>query len=89
MCENCKDVKTGKILSPKDYLACCKYVKDLVETGGFDFTFSSCYIDSVRDKNGCWADDVITHVIQCIKCGQKFSLSAETYHGSASFEALH
>ncbi len=38
MCENCKDVKTGKIFSTKDCLACCKYVKDLTETGGFDFS---------------------------------------------------
>ena len=34
-----------------------------------------------------WPSDVISHKLQCTKCGQTFSLYADTYHGHGGWSA--
>ena len=86
MCEICGKVKTvDSFLSPKVYLEFLNYVQSLVDSGNFLFESKDCDTDKVKDANGYWNDDVISHVIKCKKCGQCFSCTVVTYRGSGSF----
>lgn len=86
MCERCEKVKLREAFStPKAYLDCLAYIQFLVDSGSFQFEFKSCDTDKVKDENGCWANDVIRHIIKCKNCGQCFACTALTYRGSGSF----
>ena len=86
MCERCEKVKLREAFpTPKAYLDCLAYIQFLVDSGSFQFEFKSCDTDKVKDENGCWANDVIRHVIKCKNCGQCFACTALTYRGSGSF----
>lgn len=87
MCEVCKNVKTVKFFStPQEYLDCLKYIQDLVNDGDFKFKSKDCDTDKVKDENGCWIADVITHVIECKNRGQQFTCVVVTHRGGGSFE---
>ena len=86
MCEHCQDIILKKsFYTPKDWLDCLEYIKCLVNYGDYEFVEATCDIDRVRNENGAWADDVISHTIQCKKCGQNFICYANTYRGGGSF----
>lgn len=87
ICENCGNIKTVKFFSsPYEYLQCVEYIKSLISNGNFELREGNCSLDEVKDKNGCWADDIIYHVIKCKKCGQKFSCCCNTYRGGGGFK---
>lgn len=66
MRESCEKVKLREAFpTPKAYLDCLAYIQFLVDSGSFQFEFKSCDTDKVKDENGCWANDVIRHVIKC------------------------
>ena len=86
MCDRCEKVKMiDSFSSPKAYLDCLKYIQSLVDSGYFEFESKNCDTDKVKDENGYWVDDVISHVIKCKNCGQHFNCTAVTYRGSGSF----
>ena len=86
MCENCENIRLVKLFkSPREYRRCVEYIKSLVDGGGFELVEGSCPLDKAEDENGCWADDIICHVIRCGKCGQVFSCRVNTYRGGGSF----
>lgn len=86
MCEICKNVKTIDFFhTPNEYLECLKYLQSLVDSGNFLFESKTCDIDKVKNENGCWIDDIISHVIKCKKCGQCYTCTVVTYRGSGSF----
>lgn len=87
MCEICEKVKvTGSFAAPKAYLDCLFYTQSLVNSGKFQFEIKDCDTDKAKDENGHWAADVISHVIKCKNCGQRFNCTAVTYRGCGSFE---
>lgn len=86
MCEICEKVKTIDFFpTPKTYLGCLKYIQSLVDSGRFQFVLKDCDTDKVKDENGYWIDDIISHVIKCKNCGQCFTCTVVTYRGSGSF----
>ena len=86
MCEICEKVKTAdRFYTPEEYLECLKYIQALVDRGVFLFKAKDCDTDKVMNESGCWIDDVISHTIKCKNCGQCFTCSCVTYHGSGSF----
>lgn len=86
MCKSCEKVKTINFFStPNDYLVCLHDIQSLVDSGDFLFESKDCDIDKVKDKDGFWIDDVISHVIRCKNCGQCFTCTAITYSGRGSF----
>ena len=86
MCETCQDIiLQKKFYSPRDYLNCLRYLGKLVDSGAFILESATCELDKVKEKNGCWADDIIAHVIRCKACGQAFTCSCDTYHGNGGF----
>lgn len=88
MCEKCKDIILRKqFYSPRDYLNCIEYIKELLKSGNFKLVYASCNIDKVIDKSGKWNSDIIEHIIRCKKCKTRFVCQADTYHGNGGFEA--
>lgn len=87
MCEICEKVKTvNSFPTPSAYLDCLKYIQDLVDGGDFKFESKDCDTDKVKDENGCWIDDVISHVIECKNCAQHFTCVIVTYRGNGHFK---
>jgi len=89
MCEICVNVKLYEhFYSPKIYLECNNYMKQLVDSGDFEQIADTWLIplDKIKDENGCWVGDIICHEIRCKKCGQYFSCGVNTYRGGGSFE---
>ena len=86
MCEISEKVRTRDFFpTPKAYLECLNYIQSLVDSRCFLFESKDCDIDRVKDINGDWIDDVISHVIKCKNCGQCFTCTVITYRGSGSF----
>jgi hypothetical protein len=86
VCGNCNSIiLRDSFYSPKDYLNCLEYIQELLNTCNFELVEKSCDLDKIKDENGCWVDDIISHVIQCKKCGKHFTCFIDTYHGRGSF----
>ena len=86
VCTNCSGVITRDCFySPRDYENCLAYIAELIESGSFVLVYKTCGLGNIKDKNGCWADDIIVHTIQCKNCGRKFTCSVNTYRGQGSF----
>ncbi len=86
MCEVCKKVVLREAFrSPKDYLNCLAYLRELVDSGEFTLEPGPYGLDEVKDEEGRWRDDIISHVIRCNACGQAFSCGCDTYHGRGGF----
>ena len=85
-CENCDEIRLVKLFrSSYEYMQCINYIKSLISSGGFELVEGNCSFDEIKDKDGCWLDDIIYHVIKCKKCGQVYSCSCNTYRGGGGF----
>ena len=85
-CEKCKDLNTVfRINYPGDLKQAIRIAKENVE----DSTIAVVEAEnenwsipfSQLAESGTW-DDIVHYVFVCNYCGQKFQLSAETYHGA-------
>lgn len=86
MCDICKDVKITEWRQDNaPFWECVEYIRSLVDSGDFGFTFKTCEIDSVKNKLGYYVDDQIAFSIKCNQCGQEFTCSADTYHRNGRF----
>ena len=85
-CDKCKDLNTVfRIRVPSDLDRAIRIAKANVadetitvlesETGQWSTPFHQLA------TSGAW-DDLLLYVFACTSCGQRFNLSAETYHGS-------
>lgn len=85
-CEKCRDLNRVVTIShPSDLKHALRVAKDNVadktirvlgeETGNYSSPFNEVV------ASGGW-DDIVHYVFACNFCGQRFLLSAETYHGS-------
>lgn len=87
MCDNCRRIKIIKRFpTPDKYLSALKQVEELLASGNYEASFSTCPIDKVKNNDGYWYDDLIAHEIKCKQCGTSFICSCDTYHGRGSFE---
>lgn len=88
MCDVCSEIiLRDEFYSLQDYLNCLDYISELLSKNQFSIVSQTCDIKSVLDINGCWADDVIHHKINCENCGKYFEACAITYRGGGSFRA--
>lgn len=87
MCVICEKVKTIECFpTPEAYFECLNYIQSLVDSGSFLFVSKDCDTDKVKNKDGHWIADVISHVIRCKNCGQCFICTAITYRGGGGFQ---
>lgn len=86
VCETCRGIKLyDSFPSPSVYFECLEYIKGLLGSGKYEMAEQTCKIEEVM-KNDTWPDDVVTHVIRCRTCGQRYSCTAITYKGQGSFQ---
>ena len=86
MCEICHSISlVDNFKTPKDYLMCLEYIKELVDSGNFIIESQTCLFDKVKNENGIWIDDIISHTIVCRKCGRAYTCFCDTYHGNGRF----
>ena len=90
-CSNCSDIwERQEINSPGQLTSVLQTVKAAVaqgilvseeaaELGSFPIEQSATF--QGLKPEGPWPD-VIDYYFRCAKCGQRFQLSAETYHGN-------
>ena len=81
LCDICKNVKVGKFEDPEEYLEILSYLKEMIANDNYEMLASDYPIDAVQDENGCWVDDVISHIVKCKKCGAHIDCYCDTYHG--------
>ena len=67
--------------APREYVDLVRQLEELVASGAFRLLHGTSALAELQE-NRRWPDDVITHVFECCNCGQRFRLSADTYHGS-------
>ena len=70
---------------PREYRDIARQLIEVVAQGTFRMVKASCPLEDLFKQR--WPGDVLTHKFECFACGQLFSLSADTYHGNASWEA--
>ena len=71
MCEICSKIRLYQSFSsPTQYMECNAYIKELILSVDFEFV-SGDPLDQVKNEEGHWIDDIITHRIRCIKCSSR------------------
>lgn len=86
LCDICKNIEVGQIETPEKYLDVLSHFKELISSGNYEMFDSDYSIDVVRDENGRWVDDFISHAIKCKKCGAVISCYCDTFHGKGSLK---
>ena len=83
MCDKCKDLaKTRWIEHPEDLRAAISVANGKVADGTIeDVTRDPVDVPFADLANGAQWNDIVLFQFRCRQCGQKFELSAETYHG--------
>ena len=87
MCPSCKDLNLEfQIKLPSDLRQAIAVTHDNLNDGTIsDITIDpDCKPFAELDSSGKW-DDVLHYHFQCNTCGQRFELSAETYHGAGGW----
>lgn len=86
MCDLCNNIiLQKKFYSPRDYRNCLTYIQSLIESGNYEIVEQTCDFDNVKDSDGNWIGDIISHIIRCKNCGQKFTCFCDTFHGTGTF----
>jgi len=84
MCNKCKGfAERARFNSPREYLDLVRQLDELISAGTFRLIYGTCTFKEVLESQQ-WPNDVITHIVACSNCDQRFKLSAETYHGSGA-----
>jgi len=83
-CPKCREF-SGRfnIASPREYLEIVRQRIDAVNRGAFVLVHASCPLADLFKTP--WPGDCITHEFRCAACGRSFELSADPYHGGASW----
>jgi hypothetical protein len=85
-CDRCQNLKIEyKIRSPRDLEKAIHVISDNLHDGTLRrsdyWPKGKIRVEMPPFEEGIWGD-LIIYYFECAGCGQLFSLSAETYHGS-------
>ncbi len=69
--------------SVSEYLHMVRELIQVVNEGTLKLVRSDCRLEEMFETPR--PGDVISHEFQCTNCGRHFTLSADTYHGGASW----
>lgn len=67
----------------RDYQEIACQLIEVVEQGTFELIHAGCPLQDLFAST--WPSDMIRHVFKCARCGREYELSADTYHGNASW----
>lgn len=68
---------------PSEYRNLARQLIEVVEQGTFFLMYASCPLDEILGPS--FPGDVLVHKFECVVCGRKFELFADTYHGNVSW----
>src|SRR5258708_37568526 len=86
MCPKCQGfAERMNFREPWEYRERARQLAEIVRQGTLRVVKASCPLEDLFKPT--WPGDTVIHEFECFACGQRFSLSADTYHGSASWEA--
>jgi hypothetical protein len=71
---------------PHEYQAIAQQLIEVVEQGTFVIVRATCPLKELFGPQ--WPGDVIEHEFRCVTCGRRYELSADTYHGHASWSPV-
>lgn len=84
MCSKCDRFQERlNFSSLSEYLHIVRELIQVVKEGTLTLTRADCRLEEMFETP--MPGDVICHEFQCTNCGRRFTLSADTYHGSASW----
>ena len=85
-CTNCSYLmEKYSFNNPKQYSAILNDMAEAISSRQFVITEQTCDFSSVKQPNGTWYSDIISHSIRCLQCGTHFTCSCDTYHGNGFF----
>lgn len=86
-CAQCAELDADLRLGPHDFGECIVTARDLVDDDTLRVLYAAVPLAQVDtdDHSTWWCDDVVSFMFACTNCGRRFSLSADTYHGAASW----
>jgi transposase-like protein len=86
-CPNCERFKDSRdFTQPREYLIVARELIDVVNQGAFVMVHATCPLQELFNPQ--WPGKVVEHGFQCSACGRSYQLSADTYHGRASWEMV-
>jgi len=71
------------IHTPSEYQDIVRQLIEIVGQGTFSLIRADCPLEEILEP--IWPGDSLVHEFQCFMCDRKFTLSADTYHGHASW----
>jgi hypothetical protein len=84
ICAQCRELADGLSLDkPREYLELALRLLNLVKDGAFVLGESTCSLEDLFKPQ--WPSDSVEHNLECLSCGRKFQLFADTYHGHAGW----
>jgi hypothetical protein len=86
-CRQCEGFSERRNFNhPHEYRDIARRLMEVVEQGTFVMVRASC---PLRELLGpVWPGDMLEHVFECIACGSKYRLSADTWHGSVNWRPV-
>lgn len=83
-CAQCEEFADGlSFVKPRDYLQFALRVLKVVEEGRLDLLESTCTLEALFNDE--WPADIVEHNLECVACGRKFQLFADTFRGHAGW----
>ena len=83
-CPRCEEFLEGKsFVKPREYLEFALRLLELAKSGSLVLNESTCKLEDLFNPD--WPADVVEHNLQCVSCGRKFQLFADTYRGHAGW----
>jgi hypothetical protein len=83
-CPQCKEFLEGKsFVKPREYLEFALSLVELVKNGALALNESTCKLEDLFNPD--WPGDIVEHNLQCVSCGRKFQLFADTFRGHAGW----
>jgi hypothetical protein len=83
-CSRCDEFSERlNIAGPREYQNIIRQLIEVVNQGTFLLAHASCPLEDMLGTT--WPGDIVSHQFQCFACGRVFELSADTYHGHATW----
>lgn len=82
MCPRCAGFTDAvRLRLPHEYIELVSQLRQVIAEGTLAIESGDCPLEEIR-SGATWPGDALEHRFRCTSCGQRFRLTAETYHGS-------
>ena len=87
-CSKCEGFRVRLYFwTPREYAGLARQLDEIVSQGTFEILHADLPLSSIAKE--VWdGGDLIVHRFRCNRCGRRFELSADTYHGGARWVCI-